>query len=99
MYEVQTGVITESELLRTVKATDREDGTTQIRVRNYSSSMFTSFTSSSEVTIIYITTDSRNNTTEKQIKVAIVDTEAAKEGYIDFDGVKNTQGLLVPNIT
>ncbi len=90
LYEAQTGVITESELLRTVKSIDREDGTTQVRVKNYSSSMFTSFTSAGEATITYITTDSRNNTTEKQIKVAIVDTEATKEGPMDFDGVKNT---------
>ncbi|AND85526.1 hypothetical protein GTH52_01240 [Clostridium tyrobutyricum] len=88
LYEAQTGVITESELLRTVKSIDREDGTTQVRVKNYSSSMFTSFTSAGEATITYITTDSRNNTTEKQIKVAIVDTEATKEGPMDFDGVK-----------
>lgn len=51
LYEAQTGVITESELLRTVKSIDREDGTTQVRVKNYSPSMFTSFTSAGEITI------------------------------------------------
>lgn len=30
LYEAQTGIITESELLRTVKSTDREDGTTTV---------------------------------------------------------------------
>ena len=33
-------------------------------------------------------TDSRNNTTEKQAKVTIVDTGATKEGPMDFDGKK-----------
>ncbi|HIG0358605.1 TPA: InlB B-repeat-containing protein [Clostridium sporogenes] len=88
LYEAQTGVITESELLRTVKSNDREDGTTKVGIKNYSASIFTRFTSYGEATITYITTDSKNNSTEKQIKVAIVDTEATKEGPIDFDGVK-----------
>jgi hypothetical protein len=88
LYEAKTGVITEAELLRTVKSIDREDGTTQIRVKNYSSTMFTSFTSSGELEITYTTTDSRNNTTEKQVKVTIVDTDATVEGPMDFDGKK-----------
>ncbi|SEV84910.1 InlB B-repeat-containing protein [[Clostridium] fimetarium] len=88
LYEAKTGIITEAELLRTVKSTDREDGTTQIRVKNYSLNMFTSFTSSGELIITYITTDSRNNTTEKQVKVTIVDTDATVEGPMDFDGKK-----------
>lgn len=85
LYEAKTGVITEAELLRTVKSTDREDGTTQIRVKNYSSTMFTSL---GELVITYTTTDSRNNTTEKQVKVTIVDTDATVEGPMDFDGKK-----------
>jgi len=88
LYEAKTGIITEAELLRTVKSTDREDGTTQIRVKNYSLTMFTSFTSSGEVVITYTTTDSRNNTTEKQVKVTIVDTDATVEGLMDFNGKK-----------
>lgn len=88
LYEAKTGIITEAELLRTVKSTDREDGTTQIRVKNYSLTMFTSFTSSGELVITYTTTDSRNNTTEKQVKVTIVDTDATVEGPVDFDGKK-----------
>jgi hypothetical protein len=88
LYEAKTGIITEAELLRTVKSVDREDGTTQIRVKNYSPSMFTSFTSSGELEITYTTTDSRNNTTEKQVKVTIVDTDATVEGPMDFDGKK-----------
>ncbi|MHB8130980.1 MAG: InlB B-repeat-containing protein [Mobilitalea sp.] len=88
LYEAKTGIITEAELLRTVKSTDREDGTTQIRVKNYSLTMFTSFTSSGELVITYTTTDSRNNTTEKQVKVTIVDTDATVEGPMDFDGKK-----------
>ena len=88
LYEAKTGVITEAELLRTVKSTDREDGTTQIRVKNYSSTMFTRFTSLGELVITYTTTDSRNNTTEKQVKVTIVDTDATVEGPMDFDGKK-----------
>jgi len=88
LYEAKTGIITEAELLRTVKSTDREDGTTQIRVKNYSLTMFTSFTSSGELVITYITTDSRNNTTEKQVKVTIVDTDATVEGPMDFNGKK-----------
>ena len=88
LYEAKTGIITETELLRTVKSTDREDGTTQIRVKNYSLTMFTSFTSSGELVITYTTTDSRNNTTEKQVKVTIVDTDATVEGPMDFDGKK-----------
>ncbi len=88
LYEAKTGIITEAELLRTVKSTDREDGTTQIRVKNYSLTMFTRFTSSGELVITYTTTDSRNNTTEKQVKVAIVDTDATVEGPMDFDGKK-----------
>jgi len=88
LYEAKTGIITETELLRTVKSTDREDGTTQIRVKNYSLIMFTSFTSSGELIITYTTTDSRNNTTEKQVKVTIVDTDATVEGLMDFDGKK-----------
>lgn len=96
LYEAQTGVITESELLRTVKSTDREDGTTTVRVKNYSASKFTSFTSSGEATITYVTIDSKNNKTEKQIKVAIVDTEATKEGIIDFDGIKRYARFINP---
>lgn len=88
LYEAKTGIITEAELLRTVKSTDREDGTTQIRVKNYSLTMFTSFTGSGELVITYTTTDSRNNTTEKQVKVKIVDTDATVEGPLDFDGKK-----------
>jgi|GEM_PF-1268441 hypothetical protein len=88
LYEAKTGVITEAELLRTVTSTDREDGTTQIRVKNYAASTFTSLTGSGVITITYTTTDSRNNTTEKQAKVTIVDTGATKEGPMDFDGKK-----------
>ncbi|MGO5053986.1 InlB B-repeat-containing protein [Lachnospiraceae bacterium LCP25S3_G4] len=88
LYEAKTGIITEAELLRTVKSTDREDETTQIMVKNYSLTMFTSFTSSEELVITYTTTDSRNNTTEKQVKVTIVDTDATVEGPMDFDGKK-----------
>ena len=36
----------------------------------------------------YTTTDSRNNTTEKQVKVIIVDTDVTVEGPLDFDGKK-----------
>jgi len=82
LYEAKIGIITEAELLRTVKSTDREDGTTQIRVKNYSLTMFTSFTSSGELVITYTTTDRRNNTTEKQVKVTIVDTDATVEGLL-----------------
>ena len=88
LYEAKTGVITEAELLRTVKSIDREDGTTQIRVKNYSRAMFTNFIGSGELVITYTTTDSRNNKTEKQVKVTIVDTDATKEGPMDFDGKK-----------
>lgn len=96
LYEAQTGVITESELLRTVKSTDREDGTTTVRVKNYSASKFTRFTSSGETTVTYVTIDSHNNRTEKQIKVAIVDTEATKEGAMDFDGIKKYARFISP---
>lgn len=88
MYEAKIGVITEAELLRTVTSTDREDGTTQIRVKNYSVSTFTGLTGAGVITITYTTTDSRDNTTEKQAKVTIVDTGATKEDPIDFDGKK-----------
>ncbi|MEG0962013.1 MAG: hypothetical protein RSF88_04005 [Lachnospiraceae bacterium] len=88
LYEAQTGVITEAELLRTVTSTDREDGTTQIRVKNYSTNTFTGLTGPGVITITYTTTDSRNNITEKQAKVTIVDTNATKEGPMDFDGKK-----------
>ena len=50
--------------------------------------MFSSFTSSGELVTTYTTTDSRNNTTEKQVKVTIVDTDATVEGPMDFDGKK-----------
>lgn len=88
LFEAKNGIITEAELLRTVTSIDREDGTTQIRVKNYSSSKFTSFTRSGELMITYTTTDSRNNTTEKQVKITIVDTDVKKEGPVDFDGRK-----------
>jgi len=88
LYESQTGLITEAELLRTVTSTDREDGTTQIRVKNYSANTFTGLTGSGVITITYTTTDSRSNTTEKQAKVTIVDTNTTKEGPMDFDGKK-----------
>lgn len=86
LYEAKTGVITETELLRTVTSSDREDGTTQIRVKEYSASTFTELTESCVITITYISTDSSGNTVEKQAKVTIVDTDATKEGPIDFDG-------------
>lgn len=50
--------------------------------------MFTNLTGSGEIMITYVTTDSRNNTTEKEAKVIIVDTDATKEGPMDFDGEK-----------
>ena len=75
-------------MLRTVTSTDREDGTTQIRVKNYSTNTFTGLTGPRVITITYTTTDSRNNITEKQAKVTIVDTNATKEGPMDFDGKK-----------
>lgn len=88
LYEAKTGVITEAELLRTTKATDREDGTTWVRVKNYSPFMFTGFAVSGQTVITYTTTDSRNNTTEKQVRITIVDTSATKEGPMNFDGRK-----------
>lgn len=88
LYEAKHGVITEEELLRTVTSTDREDGSTQVRVKNYSASRFTRMIGSGEITITYTTTDSRNNTTEEQVNVGIVDTDDTKEGPIDFDGRK-----------
>ena len=88
LYEAKAGVITEAELLRTVTSTDREDGTTQVRVKNYASSTFTGLTVSEVLTITYTTTDNRNNTTEKQVKVTIVDTGATEEVPMDFDGKK-----------
>lgn len=88
LYEAKKAVITETELLRTVTSTDREDGTTQIRVKNYAATTFTGLISSGVIMITYTTTDSRNNTIEKQIKVTIVDTDATKEGLMDFDGKK-----------
>ena len=89
LYEAKSGVITEEELLRTVKSKDREDSTTQVRVKNYSIEEFTGLAGSGEIQITYTTTDSRNNTTEKQAKVTIVDTDATKEGQMDFDGKKH----------
>lgn len=56
--------------------------------RLYSTNTFTGLTDSGVITITYTTTDSRNNTTEKQAKVTIVDTNATKEGPMDFDGKK-----------
>lgn len=88
LYEAKAGVITEAELLRTAKSTDREDTTTRIRVKYYSASAFTGLTGSGEITITYTTTDSRDNTTEKKAKVTIVDTGETKEGPMDFDGMK-----------
>jgi hypothetical protein len=96
LYEAQHGVITEDELLRTVTSTDREDGSTQVRVKNYSASRFTRLTGSGEITITYTTTDSRNNTTEEQVKVGIVDTDDTKEGSIDFDGSTQYARFLSP---
>lgn len=89
LYEGKTGVITEGELLKTVTSTDREDGITQIQVKNYLASTFTELTASRVITVTYTTTDSRGNTTEKQAKVTIVDTDATKEGPMDFDGEKH----------
>lgn len=89
LYEAQAGVITEAELLRTVTSTDREDGTTQIRVKNYSTNTFTGLAGSRVITITYTTIDSRNSTTEKQAKVTIVDTGATKEGPMDFNDNKH----------
>ncbi len=86
LYEAKNGVITQEELLRTVTSTDREDGSTQVRVKNYFAARFISLSRAGEITITYTTTDSRNNTTEEQVKVTIVDTEDTKEGTIDFDG-------------
>jgi len=68
--------------------------TTQIKVKNYSLTMFTS---SGELVITYTTTDSRNNTTEKQVKVAIVDTDAIVEGPMDFDGKKQYARFIDPS--
>ncbi len=88
LYEAKTGIITQAELLRTVTSSDREDGITQVKVKNYSSSMFTGLTGSRELIITYTTTDSKNNVAEKQVKVTIVDTSAMVEGPLDFDGRK-----------
>ena len=97
LNEAKTGVITEAELLRTVTSTDREDGTTQIRVKNYSASTFTGLTGSGVITITYTTTDSKNNTTEKQAMTTIVDTGVTKEGPMDFDGKKQYARFIAPD--
>ena len=88
LYEAKTGVITEAELIRTVKSIDLEDGTTTIHVKNYATSAFTGCTEAKNITITYTTTDSRGNTTEKQATVTIVDTGDTDRGPMDFDGIK-----------
>lgn len=88
LYEARHGMITEAELLRTAASTDREDGTTMIRVKDYSEGVFTSMSASTEIIITYTTTDSRHNITEKRAVVSIVDTENTAEGPMDFDGRK-----------
>ncbi len=89
LYEAKTGVISESELIRTVKTTDREDGSTTVHVKNYTASKFIGFTASGSLTIIYTSTDARGNTTEKQAIVTIVDTGDIIQGQVDFDGIKS----------
>lgn len=88
LFEAKIGEITKAELLRTATSTDREDGTTTIKVKDYSAKLFTDLSASGTITITYTTTDSRNNTTERQAKITIVDTDATKEGPVDFNGKK-----------
>ncbi|SCP98641.1 InlB B-repeat-containing protein [Anaerobium acetethylicum] len=88
LYEANHGVITEAELLRTAKSTDREDGSIEIMVKDYSSAAFIDLSGSGEIVITYTATDSRKNMIEKQAKVTIVDTDVTKEGPMDFDGNK-----------
>lgn len=80
LYEAKSGIITKQELLRTASGTDREDGSLNVEIKNYSASMFTSLTAASEVMITYQVKDRRNNVVEKQVKVTVVDTAGTEEG-------------------
>lgn len=53
LYEAKHGIITEAELLRTAAATDREDGITVIRVKNYTAGTFTVMDRTQTVEITY----------------------------------------------
>lgn len=86
LYEAQTGVITQTELLRTASSVDREDGTTVITLSNYSASWFTSMTQDGFVEVEYTTTDSRGNVTTERAVVTVVDTTNTSSGDMDDDG-------------
>lgn len=103
--ESQNGSITQTELLEKVKGTDREDGElqngTDVIVKDYDSSIFTSITEDKSVEIIYQATDSFGNVTTKSITINIVDTsvkESQTEKYVRFinkDFFTGSDGTLI----
>lgn len=91
LEDAKNGVITLAELLRKVVATDKEDGTlingTDVMIKDYNASIFTSITEDSEVELTYQATDSFGNVVTKRITVTVTDTrvkKSMKKTYVRF---------------
>jgi len=105
LEEAQNGEITPEVLLEKVTGTDLEDGTlvngTDVVVKDYDASDFTSLDTDTEVEITYQATDSFGNVVEKTITSNITDTSMKKsrtKSYVRFissEFLEDAKGNLV----
>ena len=90
LEQAQKGEITEAELLRTVVATDKEDGTLKngvdVTLKDYNLFSFIMLMEGKEFDITYEAKDSFGNVVVKKQKIYVVDTsmEIAKKQYVRF---------------
>jgi len=108
LKEAQDGLITSTELLSKVIATDKEDGTLQngkdVVVLDFNSNVFKNITESTDVTICYKATDSFGNVTKKYNTIRIVDTTVTKSNtnnyvrFINQDFYKGSDGTLTSSL-
>ncbi|MBQ2901133.1 MAG: InlB B-repeat-containing protein [Agathobacter sp.] len=106
LEQAKSGEITQAELLRKVKAVDREDGTLvngkDVIVTNYNTKTFTDMTTDSQVEITYKATDRFGNVVEKTITVFVTDTsmrKSRKKNYVRFISEEffiDEKGDLIP---
>ncbi|MBQ8519463.1 MAG: InlB B-repeat-containing protein [Agathobacter sp.] len=91
LSDAKNGVITRTELLKKVKATDKEDGMlvngTDVVIKDYNAATFTDMITDGEVEITYQATDSFGNVVTKTITVTVTDTtvkKSMKKTYVRF---------------
>ncbi len=79
LYEARKGRITQEELLRTVKTSDRENEITLIAIKDYDESIFRSLSSDTIIVVTCVVEDAGGNRVEKDFDVCITDTNVAED--------------------